>query len=238
MDQAKQYAEEVVLAFNWLSLEESREVAEALCLEIDPRLSAKPQMEKFAQLLDRFGLRVSAPLLMTLSGRGSKGAAVDVVKELSRRRYDEAKKVRNESGPKDGNAEEFGVRSATAGPGIDAFVVIEAVGREMKGIMQDALEKANSMPALVSAIRMLENTAGDLSWLKSTIDTERQLRRHMEANGSLPEPRAPSSSDPAKERRLIVSQLHDSLQETKVAGQAQPAPASGILHYDEMDHRE
>jgi len=237
MEQITQFTEEVFQAFSWLSQEEAREVAEGLDKESDARLSAKPQMEKFANLLDRFGLRVTAPLLMALSGRGSKGAAVDVVRELSRRRFDEAKKIRTDLDVVPDKLR-VDISRPAAGEHIDVSTLVDAVSREVTEIMQNALDKFSSLPALQNAARMLEVTAGDVNWLKSTIDTERQLRRHVEINGVLPEPAAPSASDPAKARRAIVAVLSESLQESKVFSTKNSHQPGHTRHLDEMDHRE
>lgn len=59
---------------------------------------------------------------------------------------------------------------------------------------------------------LIEGLAGDVRWLKSTIDTERQLRRYREAHGPLPEHQAPQGPPSAADRRTVVQELASSLE--------------------------
>lgn len=61
-------------------------------------------------------------------------------------------------------------------------------------------------------LKMLEGVLGEVRWLRSTIDTERQLRRYREAHGPLPEHQAPKGPATTEERRDIVHQLAHSLE--------------------------
>lgn len=61
-------------------------------------------------------------------------------------------------------------------------------------------------------LHLLEGVLGEVRWLKSTIDTERQLRRYREAHGPLPEHQPPKGPATTEERRDIVHQLAHSLE--------------------------
>ena len=61
-------------------------------------------------------------------------------------------------------------------------------------------------------LKLIEGVLGEVRWLRSTIDTERQLRRYREAHGPLPEHQAPKGPATTEERRDIVHQLAHSLE--------------------------
>lgn len=192
-------------------------------------IPAKAQMQRYGEVLDNMGLRVAAPLLMAVCGRGSKTAAVEVVRDISRQRFDQARareKPRSEQ-----------VMKVDAGLSIPALptspifnseimpalikeVISEAIQQEFLNItllntatpsQQDSHSDASLTQMLTKVLSDVQYLSGEMRWLKSTIDTERQLRRYLEKHGALSEPKAPAPADPDQVRRERIQNLSTSL---------------------------
>lgn len=186
--------------FSWLTDIEVDQVAERLQVHVSDTMSARDQMLAFGRILDQIGLRVTGPLLLSLVGRGSKTAAVEVARDISRARFERA----------------FYDTSAETPAGAGT-IDTAAVSELLRGQLADLAFQPHSSKDLEAlsarvgdAIGLLKHVAGDVRWLKSSIDTERQLRRYINKHGPLEEPAAAAASD--QERRNIIGNLAQSLQ--------------------------
>lgn len=209
------YIAPLIKSFPWLTEAEAAGVAEQLG-HATPSKSAADHLAALATILDQAGLPPTSTLLLTLAGRGSKDTAVSVAREFARARFDKAQKAV----VRDHGAGESTAVAATAGAPWDE-------GR-VRQLVQATVESALSMmPGAFAggaiddrALRLLEGVSGEVRWLRSTIDTERQLRRYREAHGPLPEHQAPQGPAAPAQRRDVVQQLAGSLERDRFGSQA------------------
>lgn len=204
----------VLSAFPWLTASEGREVTDALQAARIDTVSATAQMQRYGEVLDNMGLRVATPLLMAVCGRGSKTAAVEVVRNISRHRFDQAragdqthyvqaKLMQAPVAPFDvGNVPEL-IREA-------AVQVLSGIAMTEKPEAQSGVPKA--LTEVLKEVRSdLQYLSGEMRWLKTTVDTERQLRRHLEQHGALTESSAPVPANQELARREVIQSLSTSL---------------------------
>lgn len=210
--------------FPWLTPAECDSVAEHVRQQDRPDLSARERMRRLVCSLDDFGLRLSSTRLLQILGAGSKSDAVNVMQIFARERFDRAVQEKTHIG----NAEARPQTQEHAS--IDQFQ--EILRQAVAGVSAPARTETDLhqlQQQLAGLSGLVNHMAGDLRWLKSTIDTERQLRRYQETYGDLAEtPRAPETS-----RRQVVNQLTGTLQASYVKAQTQ-APA-GVNRADAAD---
>ncbi|CAN7752054.1 hypothetical protein [Duganella sp. LjRoot269] len=203
----KPIREALAASFPWLDAAEIEQVCRRL--QVDENGSAIERMRVTADTLDILGLPPTSSLLLAIVGRGSKGAAVQVARETARSRFERASRAPGPSAP---GATQIDATSIRA-------MLLEAVTQ---------LRAPSSIPAAESEIvQMLRSVSGDVNWLKSTIDTERQLRKHMEQHGAVVE-ESHKQPDRVQERRAIVSDLARSLEANRFGSHYRaPDPADG-----------
>lgn len=231
----------------WLTSDEASLVASTLDEGVADDIPAGEQMAAMASILESFGIRVTAPLLMGLVGKGSKGSAVETVREFSRTKFKE--KIKDKCATVDG-VRETPVSSqpkipestpAPTAPG-NVEIDIDSLADQVANLLGAQL--GGQFASLAKQLQLqsseLQKLTGELGWLKAGLDTERQLRRHVEKHGPLTEPAAPVYS--ASDRRMIISNLGASLQSSKFQGESHPGSSgisgSGKPMFDEADTRE
>lgn len=240
MQLTNQYIPPLIASFPWLTEAEAEGVAEQLG-EIDGFTSAAEQISAFASALDRAGLPPTSTLLLNLVGRGSKKTAVDVARNVARARFEQAMQLQTQvhgaigagaaGTPGLGEAEvravvhtaveaALAMRPNSFGGG-DLVAAAAGLGeKQVREVVHATVEATLAMmPGAFGGgagdervCKMLDSVLGEVRWLKSTIDTERQLRRYREAHGPLPEHQAPKGPATTEERRDIVHQLAHSLE--------------------------
>lgn len=217
-----EYIRPLIASFSWLTESEAASVAAALPPP-DPTAPAADHMGRLASSLDNAGLFATSTLLLALS-HGSKGTAVAVARAAARARFERAGEggavrtvtvptcasspVPTPASPTGGNIGEEQLRQ------IVLATVEEALARAPGAF--DASDSDRVLP-------LIEGLAGDVRWLKSTIDTERQLRRYREAHGPLPEHQAPQGPPSAAERRTVVQELASSLERERFTSHVAPS---------------
>lgn len=236
--------------FGWLTSNEANLVASTLEDGVADDLPAGEQMAEMASILESFGMRITAPLLMGLVGKGSKGSAVDVVREFSRTKFEE--KIKSK-GVVVETVTEDSLNTRVKSPALPTAPAAHAVHPDVEFDMDGLADRVahllneklgGQFASLVKQLQLqtseLQLLTGELSWLKAGLDTERQLRRHIEKHGPLAEPSAPVYS--ASDRRKIISNLGASLQSSKFQGISEAGasgiPGSGKPMFDEADSRE
>lgn len=234
------YIPPLIASFPWLTEAEAAGVAEQLG-EAEGATSAAEQIGAFAAVLDRAGLPPTSTLLLNLAGRGSKKTAVDVARNTARARFEQATLLRTQglgAAPAVtaalGEAEARTVVHAVVEAGVamrpnpfgGSDQVAAAAGLsevQVREVVHATVETTLAMmPGAFGGgvgdervLKMLESVLGEVRWLKSTIDTERQLRRYREVHGPLPEHQAPKGPATTEERRDIVHQLAHSLERNR-----------------------
>jgi hypothetical protein len=198
----------LAVSFPWL---EPAEVGR-VCAQIptDEAGSAAERMRATATALDQLGLPPTSSLLLSIVGRGSKGTAVKISRDVARTRFERAAVGRAQQNH-DGAilTDEVSIRS----------LLEEAVAK-----LRQPVDPGHQDSEIVQLLRAV---AGDVNWLKSTLDTERQLRRYQQAHGELAEPGS-RPADPVQERRGIVAQLARSLEANRFGPQYREMdPADG-----------
>lgn len=194
-------------SFPWLSDAEAAEVAERL--DQVPRDGAvADQMTAIAEELDSLGLPPTSSLLLALAGRGSKGTAVAISRASARRRFESARARLEES------------------PGADESTGPGAVPADVSRLI-NLMEQLSASPAHdgigKDVLREVIALRAEFSWLKSCIDTERQLRKHEEKGGTLQEPRA-AVITPASRAHLVAT-VSSGLERARY----KPDPADGAV---------
>lgn len=200
-----QYIPFLAGSFPWLTDIEAAAVAASLPLPDETR-SAATQMGVLATALDQAGLPPTSTLLLCLAGRGSKGTAVSIARNVARARYERA-----HSAPSPRHPVLPPIPAASVGLISDAQVrqvaqaAVESVLATMPGAFGSSAYDDRVIP-------LIESVAGEVRWLRSTIDTERQLRRYREIHGPLDEHKAQQGPATTEERRAVVQQLAHSLE--------------------------
>ncbi len=203
----KPIREALAASFPWLDAGETEQVCQQL--QVGENGSAIERMRVTADTLDMLGLPPTSSLLLAIVGRGSKGAAVQVARETARGRFERATRAPRQSAPGVAQVDATSVRA----------MLLEAVTQ---------LRSPSSMSATESEIvQMLRSVSGDVNWLKSTIDTERQLRKHLEQPGAAVQEGQKQPSR-VQERRAIVSDLARSLESNRFGSSfCAPDPTDG-----------
>lgn len=205
-------------SFPWLTADEATDVAMRIAPIPGKVDGVADQMRAIAAELEACGLPPTSSLILGLAGRGSKSTAVQIARDVARARFEQARPTSEQS-----------VMPAAAlqtTPALDENTI--------RSIVKDALSQ---LPAAFGAaptnnsevLDRIAALASELRWLKSTIDTERQLRRYQEKHGPLPEPGLPTSTP--QERRTVIAQLAGSLERDRFKGQV-------ITTYDAADGTE
>lgn len=205
-----QYIPHLSASFPWLADNEAAAVAESLPPP-DESVSAATQMSELAAALDQVGLPPTSTLLLSLAGRGSKGTAVAIARGAARARFERASATTHYP-----QAQPAAVTPVPAAGISEAQVrqVAQAAVESMLAMMPSAFAGTAHDDRLLP---LVESVAGEVRWLRSTIDTERQLRRYREAHGPLPEHQAPQGPATTEERRTVVQQLAHSLERDRFA---------------------
>lgn len=210
-----QYIPFLRASFPWLADDEAAVAASSLPAP-DDSVAAAVHMNELAAALDQAGLPPTSTLLLALAGRGSKATAVAVARGVARSRFEQAGAVavrpqalaaRMTPEPGAGIAEDQ-VR-------LVAQAAIESVLAMMPGAFAGG-------PSDDRVVPMIESLAADVRWLRSTIDTERQLRRYLEAHGLLPEHQARQAPATTEQRRNVVQHLASSLERDRFTAHSQP----------------
>lgn len=217
------YVRPLIASFPWLTEAEAASVASGLPPP-DPSAGGAEHMGRMAAALDTAGLLATSTLLVALS-HGSKGTAVAVARGAARARFERARA--------DGNFRSEVKRTSTppAVPAPTPTLVpapqpheLYAGAEQLRQIVHATVEEVLArLPGAFGAsdservIPLLEGLAGEVRWLKSTIDTERQLRRYREAHGPLPEHQAPQGPASVADRRSVVAGLASSLEKQRFA---------------------
>lgn len=205
--------------YTWLSQAEAANVAAFLTKATDGQLTGKAQMTAYARELDSMGLPITPQLLISLSGRGSKTAAMEVTRALTRERFEERMALKGQAGGP-ANAQEVAPATSPTSTAaiIDAF---RAVMADMRLSPAPEVRQSTTEQEILSTVKHI---SGELKWLKSTVDTERQLRRHLERSGPLDEPTATLKTETSEQKRAVIGNLSASLQSDyrKMAGRVLP----------------
>lgn len=204
-------------SFPWLTAPEAVAVVAALP-PLDQRPgSASTAMRATAAALDAAGLPPTSSLLLALCG-GSKSTALQLARDTARARFERATAMASRPG---------GISTpAVPTPAPPAIPVVgdSAPSSSPAKSPPDLHAPPASVQAILNqedrellhkALQRLEGVAQDVHWLKSTVDTERQLRRAVEVNGELPEFKAPRGASTPAERRNVVAQLSSSLEKDR-----------------------
>jgi hypothetical protein len=199
------YTQALIASFPWLTEVEAAGVAQ-LVEDVDQSSSAADQIAAIAAVLENAGLPPTSTLLLNLAGRGSKATAVDAARRIARARFERAKSVIHPT------AHPAPMTPASTVP---PHEMSEAQVRDVAHAAVEAM--LAMMPGAFASgagddrvLKLLEGLSGEVHWLRSTIDTERQLRRYREAHGPLPEHQvAPATT---ADRRDVVQQLANSLE--------------------------
>lgn len=220
-----EYIRPLIASFPWLTESEASGVAAALPSP-DPAAPAADHMSRLAVALDTAGLFATSTLLLAMS-HGSKGTAVAVARRAARSRFERAGAAaalppEADRGRTPASASAPGSTQAPRDPYIDEEQLLRCV----QATVEDVLAK---LPGAFGAsdsdriLPLLEGLAGEVRWLKSTIDTERQLRRYREAHGPLPEHQAPQGPASATDRRSVVAGLASSLEQQRFTSHVAPS---------------
>ena len=195
------YTQALIASFPWLTEVEATGVAQSV-EDVDQSTSAADLIAAIAAVLENAGLPPTSTLLLNLAGRGSKATAVDAARGIARARFERAKSVIH----------------PTAHPAPVTVPPHEMSEAQVRDVAHAAVEAMLAMmPGAFASgagddrvLKLLEGLSGEVHWLRSTIDTERQLRRYREAHGPLPEHQvAPATT---ADRREVVQQLANSLE--------------------------
>lgn len=210
-----QYIPFLTASFPWLADDEAAAVAASLPAP-DEALSASTQMGELAAALDQAGLPPTSTLLLSLAGRGSKGTAVAIARGAARARFEQAGAVALQSqAPSVPTAPVPAAGISKAQVRQVAQAAVESVLAMMPGAFAGSAHDDRVIP-------LIESVAGEVRWLRSTIDTERQLRRYREAHGPLPEHQAPQGPATTEGRRTVVQQLAHSLERDRFVSHVGP----------------
>ena len=202
----------LLASFPWLTDKEALAVAELLPRGADSS-AASEQMRSIAATLEEAGLPPTSTLLLALAGRGSKATAVEIARVTARSRFEAAKGAAGRS-----------VHPSVAQPAIAAALDDSSIRQIVQATVQATM--AMSPAAFASdalgdrVFRAIDSLAGDVSWLKSTIDTERQLRRYRETHGPLPEHQVSQAPSSPQVRRQLVQHLASSLERDRFSSDA------------------
>jgi hypothetical protein len=199
-----QFTPSLMSSFPWLTEDEAAVVAQQLA-EAGVFASAADQLAAFAAVLDRVGLPPTSTLLLSLAGRGSKATAVSVSRATARARFEQARQ--HAARVTDANA------AGTVAKGdLDVDQVRDLVHATVESVLAALPGAFGTSSSDERIFKLLEGVSGEMRWLRSTIDTERQLRRYREVHGPLPEHQASQGPAAAEERRGVVQQLANSLE--------------------------
>ena len=220
-----EYIRPLIASFPWLTESEAGDVAAALPSP-DPSAPAADHMNRLAVALDNAGLLATSTLLLALS-HGSKGTAVAVARRAARSRFERAGAAAAFPSEVDCGRTPSPVPAPGSTPAPqDPRTGEEQLRRCVQATVEDVLAKLpGAFGALDSdrIVPLLEGLAGEVRWLKSTIDTERQLRRYREAHGPLPEHQAPQGPASAADRRSVVAGLASSLEQQRFVSHVSPS---------------
>jgi len=214
-----EYIRPLIASFPWLTESEASGVAAALPSP-DPAAPAAAHMSRLAVALDTAGLFATSTLLLALS-HGSKGTAVAIARRAARSRFEHAGAAA--ALPPEADYGCIPSPAPASGPmpvPRDPYVSEEQLRRCVQATVEDVLAK---LPGAFGAsdsdriVPLLQGLADEVCWLKSTIDTERQLRRYREAHGPLPEHQAVQGPASAADRRSVVAGLASSLEQQRFA---------------------
>lgn len=173
----------------------------------------KAQMESIAHCLTDMGLVVGPRLLLRLAGGGSNSTATRVVMEQMQRRFDRHVERRAISIPGLHAPELVSNCTTTTMTHPDERLFVYRTSAHISDQTKPPPEEitpdprtAEIMEQMLGTVQLLkqqfERVDGNIAWLKSTIDTERQLRKYMEQKGPLPEP-SPTQRTADVNRRII-----------------------------------
>ncbi|MFJ1470265.1 hypothetical protein [Massilia orientalis] len=216
------YTPSLITSFPWLTEIEAAGVAQLLG-EVDQSTSAADQIANIAAVLENAGLPPTSTLLLNLAGRGSKATAVEAARSIARARFERARtgiRPAQDVAP---------AASAAPAPALNEIQVREVAHAAVEAMLA-------MMPGVFASgagddrvLKLLEGLSGEVRWLRSTIDTERQLRRYREVHGPLPEHQAAQGPATTAERRDVVQRLANSLERERfVAHVARIDSADGI----------
>lgn len=199
------YTPPLIASFPWLTESEAAGVGQQL-VQAGQFSSAAEQMASIAAVLENSGLPPTSTLILSLAGRGSKATAVEIARSVARARFERARTATRPAND-----------SALVAPEAPAMGLEEA---QVRDVVHAAVEAMLAVTPGVFAsragddrvIKLLEGLSGEVHWLRSTIDTERQLRRYREAHGPLPEHQASHGPATTAERRNVVQRLAQSLE--------------------------
>lgn len=218
------YTQALIASFPWLTAIEAASVAQLLG-DVDQSTSAADQIANIAAVLENAGLPPTSTLLLNLAGRGSKATAVAAARSIARARFERARTVIRPA--------QDAAPAASAAPA-PAPALTETQVREVAHAAVEAM--LAMMPGAFASgagdervLKLLEGLSGEVHWLRSTIDTERQLRRYRELHGPLPEHQVAQGPATTAERRDVVQRLANSLERERfVAHVGRVDSADGI----------
>jgi hypothetical protein len=212
------YIPALIASFPWLTESEAANVAQLLD-DVDPTGSAADQITGLAEVLDKAGLPPTSTLLLKLAGRGSKKTAVAAARTSARARFERAR----DQTPR---AYDLAAPASTA-LAVNAAPATGMEAAQVRELVQDTVECVlAAMPGAFASgagddrvLKLIEGLSHEVHWLRSTIDTERQLRRYREMHGPLPEHQVSQGPATTAERRDVVQQLAHSLERQRFGTQ-------------------
>lgn len=199
------HTQALIASFPWLTEVEAAGVAQ-LVRNVGHSTAAADQIAAIAAALENAGLPPTSTLLLNLAGRGSKATAVEATRRIARARFERARGMGHSTAP----ATPAAPATSTALPELSETQVRDVAHAAVEAMLAMMPGSFASGSGDDRVLKLLEGLSGEVHWLRSTIDTERQLRRYREAHGPLPEHQvAPAST---ADRREVVQQLANSLE--------------------------
>lgn len=205
----------LLASFPWLTPEEVSNISEQLRGVLEEGVSAIDQMRSVAAVLESSGLPPTSSLLLSIVGRGSKNTAVQIARDTARKRFEQAKAA---------ITKQAATTAPSPGSDIDAAAIVDI----LRKVLSEQTPVAPAPATSPEILELLSMIAGDVRWLKSTIDTERQLRRYQETYGHLREPGVTPTNP--QERRTLVASLTGTLERDRFKGSVSSVPDDADGH--------
>lgn len=197
--------------------------------------SAIDRMVAIGGVLEANGLPPTSVLLLNLSGRGSKGTAVQVARDLARARFEKARTPAVPARPVDVGAAPAGLRQEDLqimAEEVAHLIAVRLAAEQPTGAVEQRETRVEQM--LDQVIEATGGIRGELVWLKSTIDTERELRRQLQDRfAAAPQQATPAPAAPVPRQRQVISNLTSSLERDRFKGDGPAASLDPADGYDE-----
>lgn len=182
--------------YSWLTPEEALTTA----TKVVERLGSIYSASEFAAAVEAEGLAASVSLIIDICG-GSKTTAGKIIRDQARKRYLTAQQAVVQTQP---SSE------------IDFEQLSKLIHDALTGQQAAAAIPDQIITSIAGIDRNIASLAGNVGWLKTMIDSERQLHRYQNRFGSLDEPRATPL-----DRKAVISDLTTSLAKKNESGRSE-----------------